>query len=169
MDLEKQKLLSASPPSSAPASNGLVAPEDRIKLVLNVVGTCLTFAALVCFLDLVLDYFVDAWIWPILGCLLVSGHLLLVLGLNQLGPEFRAAKQLALAALICESIAYVALGSTYFFRSFIVPFWWWHANVLIFLWPAMVLVQASIFFVLGAKSEATGLVRRGVPKMGDPQ
>jgi len=158
MDLEKQKLLSTSP-SSAPASNGLVAPEDRIKLVLNVVGTCLTFAALISFLDLLLDYFVDTWIWPILGCLLVSGHLLLVLGLNQLGPEFRAAKQLALAALICESIAYVALGSTYFFRSFIVPFWWWHANVLIFIWPAMVLVQASIFFGLGAKSEATGLVR----------
>ena len=164
MDLEKQKLLSTSPPASAPAGNGLVAPEDRIKLVLNVVGTSLTFAALVSYLDLLLDYFMDTWIWPILGCLLVSGHLLLVLGLNQLGPEFRVAKQLALAALICESIAYLALTSTYFFPSFIVPFWWWHATVLIFLWPAMVLVQASIFFALGAKSGATtGLVRWGGP------
>lgn len=159
MDLEKQKLLSTSP---SLAGNGLVAPEDRIKLVLNVVGTCLTFAALMSFLELLLDYFVDTWIWPILGCLLVSGHLLLVLGLDQLGPEFRVAKQLALAALIFESIAYVALASTYFFPSFIVPFWWWHGNVLIFLWPAMVLVQASIFFGLTAKTDkpaATGLVR----------
>eukprot|EP00435_Cladocopium_sp_Y103_P046181 s2555_g13.t1 len=164
MDLEKQKLLNTSPPAvpSAAGTAGIcfVAPEDRTKLVLNVVGTCLTFAALVSFLDLLLDYFVDTWLWPILGCLLVSGHLLLVLGLNQLGSPFTAARQLALAALICEGIAYVALASTYFFPSFIVPFWWWHAIVLIFLWPAMVLVQASIFFGLCAKPEATsGLVR----------
>ncbi|CAE7759210.1 unnamed protein product, partial [Symbiodinium pilosum] len=116
-----------------------------------VVGTLLAAAALVSVFVVVFSAFVDTWLWPVLGVLLLLGHGLL---LKATAGEKSDPSSTSHAALVCEALAYVALACTYFIRSFVVPWWWWEANALLFLLPATVLLTRLVFVYLSSGSRA---------------
>jgi len=158
MSTEAEKLLNLE---AAPDATGTkeTTKDETTTLALNVTGMCFAIAAVSSFLHLLLDSFDKTWLWPFLGFFLLMGHLLLLLAHCHAQQPWDAPFRLSSAALVCETVAYIALIATYLSPSFIVPFWWWHAVVLVFIWPAMVLLIAVLslhFCAALPRTESTG-------------
>ena len=132
---EQQNLLPAGAPGSGDACVSLV------------VGTLLAAASLVSVGVVVFSAFLDTWLWPVLGVLLLLGHGFLIKATAATAATEGKpnAWDFSHAALVCEALAYAALAPTYFFRSLVVPWWWWNAVALLLLLPATVLLVCLIY------------------------
>lgn len=138
-DLEEQEAL--LPAETLRASNSCQ---------LLLIGTLLVAAGLVSIFLVVFSAFVDTWLWPVLGLLLLMGHgLLLKATADKEGPS-----RVSSVAFACETLAYLALVATYFFRSFMVPRWWWVANAFLLCLPAGALAALACLYLCGSSSKA---------------
>ncbi|CAE7836215.1 unnamed protein product [Symbiodinium sp. CCMP2592] len=113
-----------------------------------IAGTLLVAGGLVSVFVVVFSAFLDNWLWPILGLMLLIGHGLLL----KATADKDGLSRLSSVALACETLAYLALVATYFFRSFMVPHWWWVANAFLLLLAAGVLTALVCHLCCGSSS-----------------